>query len=120
MAQPPALIISRDPVAAALVGGAAEVAGLAPQFVPATANPVDILRASVPAAVLTDCEHPVIRDSAFIGPALMTGARVAIFCNGADPEATHLGRTTAARLGVDYFELPADAEQLTRFLAEAA
>ena len=66
-----------------------------------------------PFAVLIDCNHSEACAESFIGPALMTGARVILFrsprAGGAIPEGV-------ARLELPTLALPADAARLALVL----
>jgi hypothetical protein len=108
------LIISDDPLSAALLGAAAELAGHAPHF-PA---PQETVRAALlrlrPRAVLIDCSHEACADG-FIGPALMTGAKVQLFASRNTPGEA---RDVARRLGLTIAELPMEHESLTTLLHE--
>jgi hypothetical protein len=108
------LIISDDPLSAALLGAAVELAGHAPHF-PAAHEAVraTLLRLR-PRAVLIDCSHDACSDG-FIGPALMTGARVQLFASQHTPGDA---RDVARRLGLTIAELPMDHDSLATLLHE--
>ena len=114
-----ALIVSPDPMGGALVGAAVELGGLVVTFPYEGEGARDALRRIRPTVVLIDCADPSALDDAFIGPAMMTGARVCFF--GDNLTAQRL-RHVAIRLHVAVLDLPRDADQLTRlpaFLADA-
>ncbi len=73
------LIFSSDPLAAALLGAAGELAGCVPYY----AREDEAARAALlrvrPAVVLIDCDHEEACSDEFVGPALMTGAKVVLF-----------------------------------------
>lgn len=113
-----ALVLSLDPVAAALVGGAAELAGLAPAFPAEGEHARDAVRRLRPAAVLADCDHDLA--GAYVGPAMMCGARVAVFCASSNPAAIARARQLAERYDVAFFLLPDDTDALHAYLHEVA
>ena len=109
------LVLSDDPLSAALLGAATELAGYAPRF-PLPAEPVRAaLRRVRPRLVLVDCNHAEACTDEFVGPALMTGSGVLLFRSR---------RTTsdpgefAQRLGLRVLDLPVDHEPLSRLLRE--
>lgn len=120
MQLPSALILSDDTVAAALVGGAAELAGLPAEF-PATNESVrDAIRRVHPAVVIADCSRATSHDEAFIGPAMMTGAAVAIFCASADSAEVARARAVASRYALAFFAFPGDVGTMHTFLDHVA
>ena len=70
------LILSSDPLPAALLGAAVELAGHGPSFPRDGEPPRAALLRLRPDVVLVDCEHEDACTESFIGPAIMTGARV--------------------------------------------
>lgn len=74
-----ALILSPDPLGAALLGVAIELAGLRVSYAADGESPPDCIRRVKPVAVLVDVTHPITADPASLGPALMTGATVIFF-----------------------------------------
>lgn len=108
-----ALTLSRDPLAAALVAAAAELAGFRPEF----AHAGETLRATLlrvrPSHVLLDCDDPDLRDAAVLGPALMTGAR--LFYYGSAHGVADV-RLFAARHQVRLIVLPDDIHRLREIL----
>lgn len=115
-----ALILSHDPVAAALLGGSAELAGLEPAF-PRGDEPI---RATVrrlrPACVLADCDREDASVEGFIGPAMMMGVRVVVFCSSHDEAALGRARRLAQRYGIAFFQLPEACDRLQSFLNDVA
>jgi hypothetical protein len=108
------LLLSADPLASALLGAAVELAGHAPRFPKVGEAPRDALRRLRPRAVLVDCDHEACSDG-FIGPALMTGARVQLYRS----RRTQRDASEAARrLGLSVVELPVEPEALTVFLRD--
>jgi hypothetical protein len=108
------LLLSADPLASALLGAAVELAGHAPRFPRAGETARDALRRLRPHAVLVDCDHEACSDG-FIGPALMTGARVQLYrSRRTQQDASEMAR----RLGLSVVELPVEPEALTAFLRD--
>ena len=112
-----ALILSPDPLAGALIGAAVELSGVSPTYCGASETPRDALRRIRPVFVLIDCDDASADDEAFIGPALMTSARVILF--GAT-RSTHRLRAVAERFQLTMVELPRDIEELTRLFPPQA
>lgn len=107
------LIVAGDPLAAALLGAAVEHAGCLPHFPQQGEAPRAALRRVRPRLVLVSCDHPDACSDAFIGPALMTGARVLVIHTRDTLPDT---RATIERLGLPLVDLSQDAEALTRHL----
>ncbi|MDB4899089.1 MAG: hypothetical protein JWN53_897 [Gemmatimonadetes bacterium] len=73
------LIFSADSLAAALLGAAVELAGHEPNFpLPEESARAALLRIR-PRIVLVDCDHEEGCSENFVGPAIMTGAKVVLF-----------------------------------------
>jgi hypothetical protein len=106
-----ALVLSPDPMGGALIGAAVELGGLVVAFPRQGESAREALRRLRPTAVVVDCADPSALDDAFIGPAMMTGAR--LFFVGDAITAERL-RHVALRFHVTVIELPRDAGQLTR------
>ena len=70
------LVFSSDPLAGALLGAAVELGGHQPHFAAAEESARSALLRVRPRAVLIDCDHEESCAEEFVGPALMTGARV--------------------------------------------
>jgi hypothetical protein len=70
------LILSSDPLPAALLGAAVELAGHTPHFARAGESPRAALLRLRPNVVFVDCDHVEACADSFLGPAIMTGARV--------------------------------------------
>jgi DNA-binding response OmpR family regulator len=111
--QPNALVLSDDPLAAALVAAAIEHHGLTPAFPRAGESPRDALRRLRPSVVLVDCQHGTACSESFLGPALMTGARIIVF--GAARLERDV-RAIAAKHRLDYLVLPSAPDALARLL----
>jgi hypothetical protein len=107
------LILSADPLAAALLGAALELAGHAALFPQQGESARGALLRLRPRIVLVDCSHDEACSEAFVGPAMMTGARVLLFAAPGDRAAT---TGFASRLGLTIIELPVDQEQLASHL----
>jgi hypothetical protein len=109
----PVLVLSSDPLAAALLGAAIELAGFAPHF-PHSDEParVALLRAR-PRLVVIDCDHEEGCSDAFIGPALMTGSRVLLFRSR---RTTRDASELSTRLGLSVAEMPLDHDPFSRLL----
>lgn len=75
----PALILSPDPLGAALIGAATELAGCRAVYPEEGESVPDSIRRLKPVAVLVDATHPILAEPASLGPALMTGASVVFF-----------------------------------------
>lgn len=115
-----ALILSHDAVAAALIGGSAELAGLAPAYPRRSESVRAAVRRLRPACLLADCEQDDASVEAFIGPAMMMGARVVVFCPARDAEAITRARRLAQRYGIAFFQLPDHSDRLQSFLNDVA
>jgi hypothetical protein len=109
------LVLSSDPLAAALLGAAVELAGHVPSFSREGELPRAALLRLRPRLVLVDCDHEDACSDAFVGPAIMTGARVLLFrSRRSSRDVTDL----AARMQVPVVELPLQGDRLTRVLGE--
>ena len=107
------LILSPDPLAAALLGAAVELAGHAPHFARQAENARGALLRVRPRIVLVDCDDEEACTDAFVGPALMTGGKVHLF------RSPHTRRDTTAfaeRLGLHELALPLEHEALATLL----
>jgi hypothetical protein len=111
----PVLVLSSDPLAAALLGAAIELAGLAPRFAHFAEPPRDALLRVRPRLVLIDCYHEDACSEAFVGPALMTGSQVLLFRSRRTRRDV---ADMAERLGVRTVEMPQEHGSLTSLLRE--
>lgn len=111
-----ALILSPDPLGAALVAAAAELAGLTPAFAIAGESPKVTLRRVRPVVVLIGADASCLSDSAFLGPAKMTGARLFVF--GSVRQLEHL-EDVITRYGLGALRFPDDAGELVKRLRGA-
>jgi hypothetical protein len=109
------LVFSSDPLAAALLGAAIELAGHAPFFPQSDESARDALMRVRPRLAVIDCDHTEACSDAFIGPALMTGSRVLLFkSRRTQRDASEL----AERLGLTVIDMPTRHESLTQVLHE--
>ena len=110
------LVLSSDPLAAALLGAAIELSGQAPRF-PRVEEPArDALLRVRPRLVVIDCDHADACSEAFIGPALMTGSGVILFrSRRSRNDVTEL----STRLGLRVVEMPMEHESLSALFREA-
>jgi hypothetical protein len=111
----PVLVLSSDPLAAALVGAAIELAGHAPRFPKSDEAPRSALLRVRPRLVIIDCDHEDACSDSFIGPALMTGSRVLLIrSRRTRRDASEL----SGRLGLRVLEMPMEHEPLMRVLQQ--
>lgn len=111
----PVLVLSSDPLAAALLGAAIELAGYAPRFPESSESPRTALLRARPRLVVVDCDHEEACSDAFIGPALMTGSRVLLFRS---PRTRRDVSELSTRIGLRVAEMPMAHEPLTRLLRQ--
>jgi DNA-binding NarL/FixJ family response regulator len=118
MEQQTALIISRDPVAAALLGALSELQRLGPVFYRDAegASALSLLEEARPVVAVVDVAHDSGASPQFFRRAAALGARVVIFGNH---ETDELTRRCAAEYGLDAVVLPADVRALTDILRAA-
>ena len=108
-------MFSSDPLAAALLGAAIELAGYSPIFPRDAEAARDALLRARPRLTVIDCDHAETCSEQFIGPALMTGSKVLLFrSRRTEDDATEL----AERLGLQIVEMPTRHEALTLLLRE--
>lgn len=112
-----ALIVSDDALGAALVGVATELSGFRVAYPDADESVPDAIRRAKPVVVLVDASHPIVRDPASLGPALMTGARV-VFYGRAD-RLRDL-RAAASAASASTIALPDEIDRLPELLTAAA
>ena len=109
------LIFSSDPLAAALLGAAVELAGHAPHFAEKDEPARAALMRVRPRLALIDCDHEESCSDEFVGPALMTGARVLLFrSRGNLRDMAEL----ADRLKLRVIDMPTSHDTLTAVLGE--
>ena len=109
------LVLSSDPLAAALMGAAIELSGHAPRFAQADEAARAALLRVRPRLVVIDCDEEDACSEAFIGPALMTGSRVMLFRSRRtrrDPS------ELVTRMGLRVVEMPIEHDSLSAVLHE--
>lgn len=108
------MIFSADALAAALLGAAVELAGHDPHFPRSGEVARDALRRVRPRLAVVDCDHDEACSDSFVGPALMTGARVLLFSSprGSD------GADIAQRLGLTVLRMPDDQGAFLQWLRD--
>lgn len=111
-----ALVLSTDPVAAALVGALVETLGFEPRFAVPGKSPRDALLRHRPRIVLLDCEHGNACSPAFLGPAAMLDIPVVLFGSA---KCAELLADSAARFGLPALTLPAPLAAVGRVIADA-
>ena len=111
----PVLVLSSDPLAAALIGAAIELAGHDPRFARSDESARAALLRVRPRLVVVDCDHVEACSDGFIGPALMTGSRVLLFRS---PRTRRDVSELTGRLGLRVMDMPLEHEPLTRLLHE--
>jgi hypothetical protein len=110
------LVLSADPLTAALLGAAVELAGYSPRFpLPDESARTALLRVR-PRLVLVDCDHEEACTDEFVGPALMTGSRVLLFRSRRTKRDV---REFAERLELLVLDIPTEHESLTQLLHES-
>lgn len=116
MSRQAVLIISSDPLAAALLGAAVELAGHLPHFV----RPEERARAALlrvrPRLALVDCDHEEACSDEFVGPALMTGARMVLFRS---KRSVANRDEFSERFGLRIVDMPKEHDSITALLREA-
>lgn len=108
------LVLSRDPLAAALIGAATELAGFEARYPSSTENPREALLRTRPRVVVVDCDHEAASES-FFGPALMAGAQIAVFSS---PRSERASEPIAESYRIRTLRLPVDVEVIGRLLDE--
>jgi hypothetical protein len=113
MTQPTVLVFSTDALAGALLGAAIELVGATPVYSRDDEEPRDALLRIRPDVALVDCDHPTACTESFFGPAMMIGARVAVFSSS---RSRRVLDPIAAEFGVRTFGLPIDFEELSEII----
>lgn len=111
-----ALVLSTDPVAAALLGALLETIGYEPRFEVPGKSPREALLRHRPQIVLLDCEHGNACSPAFLGPAAMLDIPVVIF---GSVNCEDILSDAAERFGLPSLMLPASPEIVSRVIADA-
>lgn len=110
------LVLSNDPLIAALLGALLEIHGFKPCFPEADEHPRDALRRCRPGALLIDCDNDVACSDAVLGPARMMSARLILFSH-------HCTRDDAQemidRYDAEFFQLPGELSDFGRLLRGA-
>jgi DNA-binding NtrC family response regulator len=110
------LILSNDPVAAALLGGLVETLGYDVHFAQPPESPEDSLRRVKPRICLVDCGDPLSSRSDFLGRAAMRGVSVVIY---GTPEALERVREVAKAHDLDTLLMPPELNALEAALQRA-
>lgn len=116
MSRQAVLIVSSDPLAAALLGAAVELAGHIPHFVRAGERTRAALMRMRPRLVLVDCDHTEGCSDEFVGPAIMTGSRVILFRSS---RSTRDQNEFSQRLGLRILDMPTEHGAITAVIKEA-
>ena len=111
-----ALILSRDPLGAALLAAAVELAGFRVDFVKEDESTGDAVRRVRPRLVLLDARDERLRDERLLGPAMMVGAWVYLF---GTRETLRNREILASRHGAEMVILPDDTDTLPELLRRA-
>lgn len=109
------LIFSTDALAGALIGAAVELVGYRPVFPLAVEGARDAVMRLRPNAALVDCDHEGACAESFFGPAMMVGARVAVFSS---TRSYRVLEPIAAQFDVRLFTLPIELEELSILLSD--
>ena len=112
-----ALVLSSDPLAAALLGAAVEFCGLAIAFAMDGEAPAHAFRRVRPAVLLVDAADEASCVSELLGPAMMTGTRVLLFGSAA---AVAMRADQARQYHVEALVMPRDVGRLPQALGSAA
>ena len=110
------LILSHDPVAAALLGGLVETLGYEVHFARPPESADDSMRRVKPRICLVDCTDPGSCRSEFFGRATMRGVCVIIF---GTPDALERVREVASANNLEMLLMPPDVEALEFALQRA-
>ena len=110
------LILSHDPVAAALLGGLVETLGYEVQFGRPPESADDALRRVKPRICLVDCSDPESCRAEFFGRATMRGVCVVIF---GTPAALERLRQLARENNLETLLMPPDVDALEALLQQA-
>ena len=109
------LVFSHDSLAAALLGAAVELAGYTPAFPLKDESSRDALTRVRPRAALVDCDHQDACAESFFGPAMMMGARVAVFSSSRSDRTL---QPIAEQFSVRTFSMPVQFTELGSLLQE--
>lgn len=110
-----ALILSPDPLAAALLGAAVELAGMTIAFADAGESAAQAFRRVRPAILLVDAGDESSCVAELLGPAMMTGTRSILFGGAAT---VAMRREQARQYRAETLVMPRDVNRLQQLLAE--
>ena len=110
------LVLSRDPVAAALLGGLIETLGYAVCFARLPEVPEESVRRLHPRICLIDCTDAHSCRTEFLARATMRGVSVVIY---GTTEALERARTTAMAHDIEMLRMPPTTEDLELVLQRA-
>ncbi len=109
------LVLSGDLLVSALLGALLESEGFEPKYVGDGETNRDALVRLRPAVVLIDCEDAELCSDAFLGPAMMMGAKAIVF--GGERSTVRLD-DVRDRLGARPLVLPVRAGQLSEIIED--
>ncbi len=114
--EPLVLILSHDPVAAALLGGLVETLGYDVHFARPPESADETIRRVRPRICLVDCTDPVSCRGEFFGRATMRGVSVVIF---GTPQALDRVRAVALAHNIEMVLMPPEMNDLEATLQRA-
>jgi CheY-like chemotaxis protein len=114
--EPLVLILSHDPVAAALLGGLVETLGYDVHFARPPESADETIRRIRPRICLVDCTDPVSCRGEFFGRATMRGVSVVIF---GTPQALDRVRAVALAHNIEMVLMPPEVNDLEATLQRA-
>ena len=114
--EPLVLILSHDPVAAALLGGLVETLGYDVHFARPPESADETIRRVRPRICLVDCTDPVSCRGEFFGRATMRGVSVVIF---GTPQALDRVRAVALAHNIETVLMPPELNELEATLQRA-
>ncbi|PYP66348.1 MAG: hypothetical protein DMD26_08125 [Gemmatimonadetes bacterium] len=114
--EPLVLILSHDPVAAALLGGLVETLGYDVHFARPPESADETIRRVRPRICLVDCTDPVSCRGEFFGRATMRGVSVVIF---GTPQALDRVRAVALAHNIEMVLMPPELNELEATLQRA-
>ena len=114
--EPLVLILSHDPVAAALLGGLVETLGYDVHFARPPESADETIRRVRPRSCLVDCTDPVSCRGEFFGRATMRGVSVVIF---GTPQALDRVRAVALAHNIEMVLMPPEMNDLEATLQRA-
>src|SRR4051812_47635978 len=111
-----ALILSADPLAAALLGAAIELTGCSVAFAAPDESGAKAFRRIRPSFLLIDAGDENSCTGELLGPAMMTGTRAIVFGGGAT---VALRRELARQFQLETLVMPRDASLLPQLVSSA-